>query len=173
LHIDFETLASKYYKLKNLVRYQTSPRIHDESVLEHLAVTAALVAKLADEYEFDQLKAIRLALFHDYAESEISDIPHPCKKRLSEEMQRELEAMEVDVVRKDLGDEIAQSLEDFNDLNESPESLVVALADAYSVMLYSKSESSLGNKEWYEGYVIPYTAERIGKLKSQLKPYLK
>ena len=174
MNISFDDLAKKYYKLKNLVRYQTSPRIHDETVLEHQAVVAALVAKLRDDYEFDELKAIKLALFHDYAENETSDIPHPIKKKLPPDIQDRLEEIEVEILRNDLGDEMAQLLSDFNRFSladRSPEGKAVALADAYSVLLYAKSESTLGNKEWYDGYVIPYTLKRIGELEELLRPF--
>jgi 5'-deoxynucleotidase YfbR-like HD superfamily hydrolase len=174
VNIGFEELAKKYYRLKNLVRYQTSPRIHDENVLEHQAVTAALVAKLADDYEFDQLAAIRLALFHDYAEADISDIPHPIKKKLPEGVQQILEDIEVEIIDHDLGNGISRDLKEFNGFeieDRSPEGKVVALADAYSVLLYSKSESALGNKDHYDNNVIPYTEKRIERLWKLLEPF--
>jgi len=174
MNIGLEELSEKYYKLRHLVRYQTSPRIHDETVLEHQAVTAAIVTKLRDDYEFDELKAVKLALFHDYAESETSDIPHPIKKKLPPDIQERLEEIEVEIIERDLGHELAVLLRDFNQFDlagRSPEGKVVALADSYSVLLYAKSESMLGNKEWYEGYVIPYTMRRIGDLERLLEPF--
>ena len=126
---------------------------------------------MKDVYEFDELKACRLAIFHDYPEHLLSDIPHTCKKRLPLEFNKILEDLEVDIIRTDLNEDLAIHYKELLEMS-SVEGLVVALADAYSVILFSNKEVLLGNKEYYENNVIPYTVERIDKIKILLKPYL-
>ena len=174
MNIALEKFCEKTYRLKNLVRYQTSPRIKEETVLEHLGYTAMVVFKLHDIYEFDLLKAVGIALFHDWAEQEVSDIPHPIKNGLPPDILKRLEDIEVEVIRKDLGDSVAESVKEFNEFTiqeRSVEGKIVALADALSVKAYSDKESALGNKDWFEGYVTPYTKKRIDELLKLLRPH--
>jgi 5'-deoxynucleotidase YfbR-like HD superfamily hydrolase len=171
MHINLENLRKKIYSLQNLERFQTSPRIHHESVLEHSGYVAMIVHKLRDTYIFDELKASRLASFHDYSECEISDIPHPIKRLLPVEVQNKLDELEVEIIARDLDDDIAQSLVEFNDFS-TVEGMIVALADAYSVLEYSEKEVLLGNDKYYSNNVIPYTFKRISELELLLKPYL-
>jgi len=175
MNLPLEKFCEKTYRLKNLVRYQTSPRIKDETVLEHLGMTAMIVPKLRDIYEFDLLKAIMIALYHDWGEQETSDVPFPIKRNMPPEIVRQLEDIEISVIKRDLSDTMAEWIKEFNSFemcDASPEVLAVAYADAISVITYSKKEATLGNKEWFEGYVIPYTEKRIEKLKELLTPYL-
>ena len=132
---NLNTLSKNLYDLSNLERFQTSPRIHRETVLEHLAVTTMIVHKLRDDYIFNELRASRLAIFHDYPEHLLSDIPHPCKKRLPKEFVEMIEDLEIKVIKEDIDDDTAELLDEFNK-KSSVEGLIVALADAYSVILF-------------------------------------
>jgi 5'-deoxynucleotidase YfbR-like HD superfamily hydrolase len=169
MNINFEDLARRYYKLKYMARYQTSPRIEDETVLEHHATVAALVIKLHDDYEFDLLKAIKIALFHDYGELEISDIPHNIKANLPQHIKEELDKQEESVLKRDLGNDYAAGLKEFDDLL-TVEGLIIAYADAYSCKLYGEYQSDLGC-DWYKGDFIDYTKKRLDDLIKSLEPY--
>ena len=175
MNLSLNKFCIKTYRLKNLVRYQTTERIKDETVLEHLGFTAMLIPKLRDIYEFDELKALKAALYHDWAEATYGDLAHPIKNNLPKEMIRQMEAMEVELIRKELGDEIADSVEELNKFeaeDRSVEGMIVAYADALAVMAYSQKESLLGNKEVFDTNIIPYTELRIERIKKMLQTHL-
>jgi 5'-deoxynucleotidase YfbR-like HD superfamily hydrolase len=170
MNISLNDLKHKYYVLQDLVRFQTSPRLHDETVMSHSGYVAALVCKLHDIYDFDIAKALKLALFHDYPEALISDIPHNVKVGLGEEMNERLSMLEYSIMENDLSHEYADLLRQFNDM-DTPEGLVVALADIMSVEVYCEREILMGNSQYYSTVVLPSTLARKDEISAKLKPY--
>lgn len=136
----------KVDNLRNLVRYQTAPRVSSETVAEHSYFVAAYVLKLADYYDFDIRKALTMALLHDFSEVYISDVPHPIKARYPE-INKSLEKAEYDVNVEHISAEFAKDMEEFNNMSTA-EGTIVALADILSVITYSKYESELGNSKY-------------------------
>ena len=156
--------------LRNLVRYQTAPRVSQETVAEHSFFVAAYVLKLNDYYEFDLLKALQTAILHDVSEVFISDVPHPIKKAFPL-INDELNKAENEVNKKFISEEFSNNLEEFNNLS-SPEGIMVALGDILSVVSYSKYEITLGNSKYMKD-VLMKTTERYLDVIKKAEPYLK
>lgn len=156
--------------LRNLVRYQTAPRVSSETVAEHSFFVAAYVLKLNDYYNFNLEKAVTVALLHDFSEVFISDVPHPIKSKfkvLNDILNKE----EYNVNSTYISKEFADNLEEFNNLT-SVEGMVIALADALSVVTYSKYEIGLGNSKYMKD-VYNRTRPRYVSIIEKLEPYLK
>lgn len=132
--------------LRNLVRYQSAPRVSSETVAEHSFFVAAYVLKLHNYYEFDLKKALSMAILHDYAEVFISDVPHPIKKQFPV-IAECLEKAENQIVTTHISSEFADWLSEFNNTSTA-EGAIVSLADILSVISYAKNEIGLGNSEY-------------------------
>lgn len=136
-------------KMRNLVRYQTAPRVSSETVAEHSFFVAAYVLKLYDLFNFDLTKALSLALLHDFSEVYISDVPHPIKEDFPE-LSKALDEAEFAVNKKYISEEFATDIiVSFNN-KLTPEGLIVNLADVLSVVSYSKYEINLGNSKYMQ-----------------------
>ena len=131
-------------KLSTMIRYNNSTRIKDESVAEHCFYVALHVLELHSKYEFNLTSALVLALTHDLAEKEISDVPHNVKEQYI-------------YIKYSL----AKAEDDFNKLNKvmeyhpqcvptEMEYLILELADVISCINYSDREVSLGNTKFRE-----------------------
>lgn len=156
--------------LRNLVRYQTAPRVSSETVAEHSYFVAAYVLKLHDYLQFDLCKALKLALLHDFSESFISDVPHPIKKRFPL-LNEALDKAENDIVKEYFSEEFSVWLKEFNEC-ASAEGITVALADVLSVVSYAKYEMELGNSKYMKNVLIRGIA-RIYSILEKCEPYLK
>lgn len=156
--------------LRNLVRYQTAPRVASESVAEHSFFVTAYVLKLYDYFNFDLEKAMKMSILHDFAESYISDVPHPIKKKFPI-IQEQLDKAEYEVNSKYIGKEFADNIIEFNNC-ASAEGIMVALADVLSVISYSKYEIELGNSH-YMNDVYNKANIRLNSILNIAKPYLK
>lgn len=156
--------------LRNLVRYQTAPKVSSETVAEHSFFVAAYVLKLNDYYEFNLEKALMMGLLHDFSEVYISDVPHPIKSKFPQ-LNSILEQEEYNVNYKFISKEFADNLEEFNHLT-SVEGMIIALADVLSVVTYSKYEIGLGNSNYMKD-VYNRTKPRYISVIEKLEPYLK
>ena len=87
-----------------------------------------------------------IALLHDYAESYISDVPHPIKKQFPL-IEQELNRAEYDIISKHISSDFANWLSDFNNITTA-EGCIVAFADILSVISYAKYEIELGNSKY-------------------------
>ena len=134
--------------LRNLVRYQSAPRVSSETVAEHSYFVTAYVLKLHNYYEFDLKKALSMAILHDYAEVFISDVPHPIKKGFPL-LADSLEFAENKIVSEHISTEYAGWLTEFNNTCTA-EGAIVALADILSVISYAKYEIGLGNSKYMQ-----------------------
>jgi 5'-deoxynucleotidase YfbR-like HD superfamily hydrolase len=155
--------------LRNLVRYQSAPRVSSETVAEHSYFVAAYVLKLHNYYEFDLKKALSIAILHDYAEVFISDVPHPIKKDFPL-LAESLEKAENKIVTEHISGEFADWLNEFNNTS-TPEGAIVALADILSVVAYAKYEIGLGNSEYMRN-VIDKSVKRANVMFELCEKYL-
>lgn len=156
--------------LRNIVRFQTSPRNARETVAEHSFYVAAIVLKLHEYFNFNLEKALSISLMHDYSEVYISDVPHSIKFA-NKDLADALEKAEYKINNDKLSEEFAKNIEEFNKLTTA-EGCVVNLADVLSVLMYSRLEVKLGNKE-YMREVYHKTFKRINKILDVAKIYLK
>lgn len=156
--------------LRNLVRYQTAPRVSSETVAEHSFFVVAYVLKLNDIYDFDLNKAMMMATLHDYAEAFISDVPHNIKKNFPN-LEKEIIKSENEIMEKHINSDFAKWVGEFNNMS-SPEGLIVALADTLSVISYAKYEMGLGNSKYMRD-VLDDGIRRAYKLYEKCKQYEK
>lgn len=156
--------------LRSITRFQTAPRNAKETVAEHSFYVAAIVLKLHDYFDFNLEQALVTALMHDYAEVYISDVPHSIKVS-NPKISIELEAAETKINTDKLSTEIAQNIADFNNC-ATAEGCMVALADTLSVLMYSRYEVKLGNKE-YMREVYHKTFRRVTAVLTKASKYFK
>ena len=73
-------------RLTSVQRFNTSRRLHNQSVSDHLTSGSFIIIALAKLLEFsdaERLEALERWLLHDTEEIEVSDIPHPVKKMIA------------------------------------------------------------------------------------------
>jgi putative hydrolase of HD superfamily len=155
--------------LRNLVRYQSAPRVSTETVAEHSYFVAAYVLKLHNYYEFDLKKALSMAILHDYAEVFISDVPHPIKKQFPL-IEEELNRAEHSIVCDHISEEFADWLDEFNKTS-TVEGCIVALADILSVISYARYEIGLGNSVYMKN-VLTNAKNRAQQMFKNCEKYL-
>ena len=161
ININLNEYMTNVDGLRNLVRYQSAPRVSSETVAEHSYYVAAYVLKLHNYYEFDLKKALTMAILHDYAESFISDVPHPIKKQFPL-IEQELNNAEHNIISEHISTEFADWIDDFNN-TKTPEGCIVAFADILSVISYAKYEIGLGNSN-YMKEVLNRAKSRVYKM---------
>src|SRR3954471_11986493 len=82
-----DTLFAFFERLKtmsSIQRFGTLPMIQSESVAAHsfnVAIMSLLIADYEPDLKVDHALLLRKALFHDFEETILSDIPHPIKHR--------------------------------------------------------------------------------------------
>jgi len=116
----------------------------NESVAEHSFYVASFVLKLREYYNFNLENALKMALIHDWPESNISDVPHNIKEA-NPNLAAALEEAETKVFKEKMSDEAVELITSFNH-GTSPEGLACQLADVLSVVLYANAELKSGNQ---------------------------
>ena len=155
----------KIYTLRDLKRYNNTPRIKDESVAEHTAFVALIVLQLHKEYDFNVERALKMALTHDLGEIYITDIPHNVK-RMFPDVHIAIQNAELQIYKNEFPNYFSYFFELFK--GKSIEAKIVQYADILSCKQYTKSEVQLGNKG-YMKKVLDETLIRIKEMKPQLK----
>lgn len=169
INIELNSYMQNIDNLRNLVRYQSAPRVSSETVAEHSFFVAAYVLKLHNYYEFDLKKALSMAILHDYAEVFISDVPHPIKKQfplIAEELNKAEHAM----VSEHISADFANWLDEFNNISTA-EGAIVAMADILSVISYAKYEIGLGNSIYMKN-VLKNARKRVEKMIDICRKYV-
>lgn len=154
------------YSLEHTKRYSMKPVIHQESVAAHSFFVALGVLLMSKTYRFDVNKAVKIAICHDLAEMEISDVNHLVKKNYPA-VADALKAAEMQIVQG-FPAEVQPFCTMYHD--NTPEAMVVHLADAMQCLQYAENEIGMGNG----GYMIDVrdnSIRRIDALKEKLKPY--
>lgn len=154
------------YSLEHTKRYSMKPVVHQESVATHSFFVALGVLMLSKDYLFDVSTAVKIAICHDLAEMEISDVNHLVKKNYPMVAAALLEAeKEID---KNFPTQVQEYCRMYHE--ETPEALVVHYADALQCLQYSANEIGLGN----QGYMVDVyknSTRRMEKLEEKLKKY--
>lgn len=155
------------YILKHIIRYNTVPKISNESVAEHTFFVSAIVLQLHKYYSFNLEKALVMSIVHDYCETHISDVPRNVKNKYAR--LREVLAEVESGVWKDIYPEYAPFVEELEE-RKTVESKIVNIADLLSVAQYSNAEVKLGN-EGYMKKVFLESSELIDKRFKEIEEY--
>ena len=131
--------------------------INPESVAEHSFRTAILALVLADKFNVDKDKCIKMGLMHDITESIVGDItPHDNVSK-EEKNKREMEA--INVLTQDLNNEIKDLWIEFEE-KKTPESIFVNQLDKIEMIFqaieYEKRNKNINFDEFWE-----YTRKNI------------
>ena len=140
----------KLQKLANIDRYNNAIKIHHESVAEHSFFVAIYVDIISNMLNLDyqeKYKILYLALTHDIAEIEISDVPHNVKES-NPEIKIALEKAESTFNKKYVYDEYVLDEQQLN-----LRKFVVEVADILSVIQYAETEVEIGNSNFNEIYI--------------------
>ncbi len=156
------------FSLEHTTRYSMKPVIRPETVASHSFFVALGVMLLAREYEFSVGRAVKIALCHDLAEMQISDVNHVVK-RTYPDLAKVLKEVERDVV-DNFPDEVRHYCIAEND--GSVEALVVKFADAWQCHQYAAGEIALGNRGYMQE-VFDRSAERMNDMRETLEPWRK
>jgi len=171
IKIDLETFIKEIDNLRNIDRYQTVPRVLHETVAEHSFFVAAYVLKLHDKYDFNLEKALSIALMHDFSECYITDVIHPVKEKYPK-IAEALSEAEYSENEKHLNSEYAKAIDQMNNEEDVPETLIVNLADILSVYSYATDEKQFSNNSYID-VVIKNAENRSLKIKQKLQKYMK
>jgi 5'-deoxynucleotidase YfbR-like HD superfamily hydrolase len=141
--------------MSSIKRFGTLPMIEVESVASHsynVAIMSLMIADYEDELQVNREALLRKALFHDFEETILSDIPHPIKHRfkggklgmLLKEIVPELIENEI---FKELPDKLKQQyVRSALSAKEDLEGQIVAAADAMDIIMTALREMKLGNQ---------------------------
>lgn len=164
----FKDELDKVYILRDIRRYNNIFKIQDESVAEHSFFVALTLLLLSKYYAFDVVTALKMALVHDLAEIDVTDVPHNVKQRFPK-LQEVLEECEIKAIEK-------YDRREFVELNKELlegktfEAKIVKFADNLSCVQYSGNEIKLGNTG-YMNDVYEKSFDRAKKQKEELKQY--
>jgi len=154
------------YSLEHTKRYSMKPVVHPESVATHSYFVALGVLMMSKDYEFNVDLALKIAICHDLAEMEVSDVNHLVKKNFPA-VAIALQEAEEQIV-ENFPDQVKEYCHRYHD--ESPEALVVHYSDALQCLQYADNEIKMGNK----GYMVDvYTnsAKRMAVIEKKLEAY--
>jgi 5'-deoxynucleotidase YfbR-like HD superfamily hydrolase len=141
--------------MSSIRRFGTLPMIEVESVASHsynVAIMALMIADYEPELKADRESLLRKALFHDFEETILSDIPHPIKHRFKGgKLGQLLKEIVPELVENEIFKELPPILKDryVRDAlgaKEDLEGRIVAAADAMDIIITSLREQKLGNR---------------------------
>ena len=128
-----------------------------ESVAEHVLRTIFIGYVLARlDPSVDELKLLRMCLFHDLPEARTGDMNYVNKKYVAVD---EAKAIRELTETLSFGGDISAALEEFN-ARKTPESLLARDADQLALILQLKEYGDLGNK--YSQEWIRFALKRLG-----------
>ena len=151
-------LPGFFERLRNMSairRFGTLPSAHHDSVANHsydVAVLAMMIADHQGDSTLSMEKILRKALWHDFEETIVSDIPHPIKHRyqggrLGKLLEEIVETVLEDEAFHELPAELAHRYAaDARDAKREREGEVVAAADAMDLVIVATREIKLGNR---------------------------
>ena len=141
--------------MSSIQRFGTLPMIQSESVAAHsfnVAIMSLLIADYEEDLKIDHALLMRKALFHDFEETILSDIPHPIKHRYQGgRLGKLLEEIVEAVLDNDAFHELPEAMErryarDAKEAKWGAEGEIVAAADAMDLVLTATREIKLGNR---------------------------
>jgi putative hydrolase of HD superfamily len=135
-----------------------------ESVAEHVLRTIFIGYVLSKlETNVDQMKILKMCLFHDLSEARTGDMNYVNKKYVTVDEEKAVNEL-TDTLS--FGDEIKSVISEFNE-RKSRESLIAHDADQLALILQLKEYGDLGNKyskEWIDFAVKRLATDVAGKL---------
>src|SRR4051812_12443277 len=149
--------------MSSIRRFGTLPMIEVESVASHsynVAIMALMIADYQPELNADRESLLRKALFHDFEETILSDIPHPIKHRFQGgKLGRQLEEIVPALIRDEVFKELPPDLRDrctraALTAKEGPEGRIVAAADAMDIVMTSLRELKMGNRYFHDIFEV-------------------
>jgi putative hydrolase of HD superfamily len=163
---EMDKFLNETYKLKSLMRYNTTPRLVNESIAEHMFFVTIIVHKLYDYYSFDLHIAMKMAVFHDIPEIFLSDVPYSTKVMFPE----------IGKIfkkhSKQASDMLDPSITPIIEMYEKQDTLearIVKFADVLSIIQYTRQEVMLGNM--YMKVIYEETQEIIEDMVEALKEH--
>lgn len=141
--------------MSSIKRFGTLPMIEIESVASHsynVAIMALMIADYDEELTVNREALLRKALFHDFEETILSDIPHPIKHRfkggkLGQLLKEIVPELIENEIFKELPDKLKQQyVRAALSAKEDLEGQIVAAADAMDIIMTSLRELKLGNQ---------------------------
>lgn len=141
--------------MSSIKRFGTLPMIEIESVASHsynVAIMALMIADYDTDLQVNREALLRKALFHDFEETILSDIPHPIKHRfkggkLGQLLKEIVPELIENEIFKELPDKLKQQyVRAALSAKEDLEGQIVAAADAMDIIMTSLRELKLGNQ---------------------------
>lgn len=151
-------LPGFFERLRNMSairRFGTLPSAHHDSVANHsydVAVLSMMIADRQNDPALSMEKILRKALWHDFEETIVSDIPHPIKHRYQGgRLGILLEEIVATVLENEAFHELPEDMarryaSDARDAKRDREGDVVAAADAMDLVIVATREIKLGNR---------------------------
>lgn len=141
--------------MSSIKRFGTLPMIEIESVASHsynVAIMALMIADYEEELNVNREVLLRKALFHDFEETILSDIPHPIKHRfkggkLGQLLKEIVPELIENEIFKELPDRLKkQCVNAALSAKEDLEGQIVGAADAMDIIMTSLRELKMGNR---------------------------
>ena len=167
MSVSLSDFVDDIYTLKALTRYNNKFKIINESVAEHSFFVAVLVLKMHDDYKFDLGKALKMALVHDIPELHLSDVTHDVKRNFPK-LAKEVLSAEYSIMTHKYPNWLSAFME--FESEETPEALIVKMADNLSCVQYATAEMALGNKG-YMKEVAKDAGKRVMRSEVKLKKW--
>jgi len=165
---EVEKFAKENYSMSTLTRFNTTPRIINQSVACHsyfvslISLFICEKMKLSDE---STLKCLKMSTIHDLAEAELGDIIYPVRVKF-EKLNEILDEEERNVIENKLGEQYRDLFDEFEEC-KTIEAIIVKLSDAMEANIYCKEEVNMGNKNMKK--IIKETNQRIKQLWKKLE----
>jgi 5'-deoxynucleotidase YfbR-like HD superfamily hydrolase len=153
-----ERLFAFFERLKtmsSIKRFGTLPMIESESVASHsynVAIMALMIADYEPDLEVNREEVMRKALFHDFEETILSDIPHPIKHRFKGgKLGVLLKEIVPELIENEIFKELPERLKRLYvksalGAKEDLEGQIVGAADAMDIIMTSLRELKMGNR---------------------------
>ncbi|MDO8722115.1 MAG: HD domain-containing protein [Syntrophales bacterium] len=135
-----------------------------ESVAEHILRTIFIGYTLCKlEADVDELKVIKICLFHDLPEARTGDMNYVSKKYVTVHEEKAVRELTETLF---FGDEVKSFIDEFNE-RKTKESLLANDADQLALIIQLKEYGDLGNKyskEWIEFAIKRLFTENAKKI---------
>jgi 5'-deoxynucleotidase YfbR-like HD superfamily hydrolase len=152
------------YQLDNIVRYNTFPKVKQESVATHSYYVGLFTMMICDELCVSsavKLKALEAALVHDVPEIVTNDITYAAKKNMPG-ISSILERYEEEMLRETFPAQCDHIHGKVKSKDEMLALEIVKLADIISVLQFVDYEISMGNQN-----VIDWVGDTLERIKVQ------
>lgn len=170
-----KTLINMAFDLQNINRYNTIPRIKEESVAEHSYQVIVGVKSLCDKFGIEdniKLRAYDAAIMHDIPESITNDITWDAKQLFGEEFKKQLNEIEETII-SGYDEQASKDLfinKPFYIVSRELVKSIVEVADVGSVINYANRELELGNSNFKE--IVKGSRKRYDKAYEKLEKIL-